>query len=125
VARFADYFTRYRPFHDGTLPRRLGLPQRVDLGPEHPRQIAARLRRVADQNAEGRVRRIQRLANEILIPFDDRYARIGRRLLDRAESLVAECVSSYLLHADLLETWPELVARAKNVDLLDLYRRQE
>ncbi|GAA3870050.1 DUF6271 family protein [Streptomyces sedi] len=117
VARFADYFHSYGPLFE---PGALG---RADLAGEEliPAESRAAIGRAVGAlpgaDPAGRAARITALAEEILIPFDERYARIGRHLARNAERYVREADAGYAHHRLLLERWPGLIERAGNLDL--------
>ena len=117
VARFADYFNIYGPLYSGTLRERLGLTGELDW--DACREgIAAYLSAAAGADVDARVPRLVRLSREVLA-LDGRYATIASHIERNAEALVAECTAAYRAHADLLEDWPALVARARDVALRD------
>lgn len=121
VARFADYFNVYRPvFEPYAVGRAAAGP-----GPElFPADLLAALERTVaalpGTDGDARVARIRAIAEEILIPLDDRYARIGRHLARNAERYVREADEDYARHRLLLRRWPELIERARKIDLAEL-----
>lgn len=120
VARFADYFNVYQPvFEPSAVGRAAG------SGPSlFPADLLAALERTVATlpGADGATRtaRIRAIAEEVLIPLDDRYARIGAHLARHAERYVRECDEDYAKHRLLLQRWPELIERARKIDLPEL-----
>jgi hypothetical protein len=123
VARFADYFTRYGTFFQGGLGEELGLPLDEELPRELGPALAERIRAMARGDLAQRANRVRLIAAEVLRPVDARYADVAAHLDRSAERLIAECADSYAEHASLLEAWPDLVDRAREVDLRDFVPR--
>ncbi|MFD7658424.1 DUF6271 family protein [Actinosynnema sp. NPDC059797] len=115
VARFADYFTSYGPLFE---PGAVG---RADAADPVPAPVRAALVRavgaLVGADPAPRAARIRALAEEVLIPFDERYARVGRHLAANADRYVREADEDYAGHRLLLDRWPDLVERAKGLDL--------
>jgi Na+/phosphate symporter len=64
-----------------------------------------------------RVERIDRIANEVLIPFDEKYSQVGDYIIEHSEQLVREANQEYEFHVKLIENWDRLIQRAKEIDL--------
>ncbi|UCM87953.1 DUF6271 family protein [Streptomyces marincola] len=120
IARFADYFNSYGPLYepgavgraDAAAPQLIPAELRAAIG----RAVGA----LPGADPAGRAARITALANEILIPFDERYARIGRHLAENAERYVREVDEDYATHRLLLDRWPGIIERAKSLDLSEI-----
>jgi hypothetical protein len=120
MARFADYFNFYYGIFTGGLRTELssgedGLP--AGLAGEI---IETSRRQRATLSKDDRAARIKRIAEEILIPFDENYAAIGRQLIERADLYVAQCDAAYETHELLLDRWPHLIERARGISLPEL-----
>ncbi|MFC5060372.1 DUF6271 family protein [Saccharothrix xinjiangensis] len=115
VARFADYFTSYGPLFEPGAVGRAGAAEPVPASAR-----AALVRAVGalpGSDHAPRAARIRALAEEVLIPFDERYARVGEHLAAHADRYVREADEDYAAHRLLLERWPDLVERARGLDL--------
>ncbi|MFC6092392.1 DUF6271 family protein [Saccharothrix lopnurensis] len=116
VARFADYFTAYGPLFEPGAPGRAGPP--ADLVPASLRAALGRaVGALPGADPAPRAARIRALADEVLTPVDERYARVGRHLAANAERYVREADEDYATHRLLLDRWPHLVERARELDL--------
>ena len=60
------------------------------------------------------------MAKEVLILFDDRYARVGKHLVANADRYVREADEDYAKHQLLMDRWPAIIERARNIDLAKL-----
>jgi len=60
-----------------------------------------------------RENRIKDITNHILLPFDEKYNAIGKFILQTAQNIVDEANREYLLHAELIDKWPQIVIKAK------------
>jgi len=67
-----------------------------------------------------RENRIKDITNHILLPFDEKYNAIGKFILQTAQNIVDEANREYLLHAELIDKWPQIVIKAKNINLMDI-----
>jgi Family of unknown function (DUF6271) len=121
VARFADYFNVYGPLFENEAVGRAAVSAGSVAVPD---DVLERLRNAVEafpgSEVAARAARIRRLAEEILEPFDERYTKIGARIAADPERLVRECDEDYAAHLRLLERWPALVERAKQIDLTGL-----
>lgn len=121
VARFADYFNVYGPlFESYAIGRATMSYGSIHISPDVLDRLRSMVSALSEADIGARTERIRALAEEILEPFDDRYARIGRHIAAHAERYVLECNDDYANHLLLLERWPLLVERAKRVHLSEL-----
>lgn len=120
VARFADYFNVYGPLFE---PGSVGQAGSSDgqLLPAHLRdRLSQAIGALCGADHESRAARIRAMAEEVLIPFDARYARVGRHLVRNAERYVREADEDYAKHQLLVERWPAIIERAREIDLTTL-----
>ncbi len=122
MARFTDYFNQYGALFEGELDLRVPASYPLVIPDEVLQGILGGALSIPGSAPEQRRERIDRLADEILIPFDDRYASIGRHIKANAARFVRESDEDYQLHALLLEHWPSLIARAKQISIPELYQ---
>lgn len=123
MARFADYFNQYGPLYEGRLGLRVPASKPLTVPDEILREILTAVLSLSGAAPDARQERIQRMAEEILMPFDERYAAIGRHIRANAARYVRESDEDYNLHALLLEHWQSLIARAKQISIPHLYSR--
>ncbi|TQE36242.1 hypothetical protein Sipo8835_10185 [Streptomyces ipomoeae] len=118
MARFADYFNFYYGIFTGDLSTKLSHDDGDGLPAELSAEIVETSRRQRlTLDKKERAARIKRIAEEILIPFDENYAAIGRQLVERADLYVTQCDAAYETHELLLERWPRIIERAKQISL--------
>jgi hypothetical protein len=120
VARFADYFNAYGPMFEPGGIGRAGTATPQIVSDELLTTLSQAVGALPGSDLKSRVARIRAIADEVLIPFDSRYACVGQHLLANAERYVRESDDGYAKHQLLLDRWPSLIERARNIDLAEL-----
>jgi len=82
--------------------------------------IANKIKNLKNESRVVRENRIKDITNHILLPFDEKYNAIGKFILQTAQNIVDEANREYLLHAELIDKWPQIVIKAKNINLMDI-----
>jgi hypothetical protein len=121
VARFVDYFNTYGPLLDAGLGRRFAKRGPVTIDENVVKNVLTEMPTLLDADRAARTERIVRVCDVVLIPFDERYAKLGRALRERAPELVRECDEDYENHARLIERWPDLISRARELPIQEHY----
>ncbi|MEH0928446.1 DUF6271 family protein [Micromonospora sp. CPCC 205558] len=120
VARFADYFNVYGPLFEPNSVGRADASAAQLLPPDVRSALSRAISAIPGTARESRVARIKTMAEEVLIPFDDRYARVGKHLVANADRYVREADEDYAKHQLLMDRWPAIIERARNIDLVKL-----
>ncbi|MCC3378204.1 DUF6271 family protein [Paenibacillus farraposensis] len=117
VSKFADYFNSYMSIYNNDLNTTF-VPDRQELISNDIIQgIKSYVSGFSKADIGERIERINRIANEVLIPFNEQYAQVGSYIVDHSDQLVKEANEEYEFHVKLIERWGDLIQRAKEIDL--------
>ncbi|GGH60779.1 hypothetical protein GCM10008014_35650 [Paenibacillus silvae] len=117
VSKFADYFNAYMSIYDSDLNKTFGDDRKEVITNDIVQAIQSYVSEFSKLGVHERVERIDRIANEVLIPFDEKYSQVGDYIIEHSEQLVREANQEYEFHVKLIENWDRLIQRAKEIDL--------
>ncbi|MEN8905026.1 MAG: DUF6271 family protein [Clostridiales bacterium] len=120
MIKFVDFFNLYMKIYTGNITN--GCDEIFSINAFH--QIKIELVQYISQlpysSQSERVERIQRLVTEILFDFNDTYKLIGNHILKNIDTYIEESNREYIQHARLINEWPDLIKRAKNIYIPEL-----
>ncbi|ABN52487.1 MAG TPA: hypothetical protein DEF39_13350 [Hungateiclostridium thermocellum] len=120
IAKFSDYFNLYMSIFNDNLDMKYGNTRNKVISNDITFDIANKIKNLKNESRVVRENRIKDIANHILLPFDEKYNAIGKFILQTAQNIVDEANREYLLHAELIDKWPQIVIKAKNINLMDI-----
>lgn len=117
IMKFSDYFYLYNNIYNREIIDPY-CDKNILISPYIVNMLSNEIRAFTT-NKSFREDRIRRIADEILLGFNDNYTKIANVLKPNVSKYIMESNEDYMSHALLLDNWNKIIHRAKEIELKD------
>ena len=118
MAKFADYFNSYGTiFNDSILD--FDCNEKVMISDTAISALSDRIRGFIGNIHDERTKRINDIAENILLSFNEDYANIGKMLIENSKNYIDEADCDYEEHLMLIKNWNKIIKKAKSISIRD------
>lgn len=106
VLKFCNYFNLYSDIYNGHL-----ITEKTNK-----EEISSIIYNLSLRDTEKREKKLRKVLDEILYPFDENYMKVAKELYDVIPKIIDELNKEYKLHSKMILDWSKVIENTKRLD---------